>query len=221
LTCFQTSFDFILAQSIFSHAGPRDIQICLMEAAACLESSGLFVASFVLDRIDYDGAEWVYPTCVGYRDSTMRHFAQSAGLDFRVIDWPHPNAQTWALFWQRNAPGRLPNDPSRLLFLPAFERIAPQLVDEESGVGFFDGLWDVGDVWLAYGWAIAREQEEPPSFVIIVDGTRIIAAGRVDVAVWRKHCVRVAGGCAHLRTRLTASRHLRWPAVTQLGGGRF
>jgi hypothetical protein len=47
---------------------------------------GVMVASFILDRADYEGDAWVYPTCVGYKESTMRRLAGDAKLGFRVID---------------------------------------------------------------------------------------------------------------------------------------
>jgi SAM-dependent methyltransferase len=180
LSCFGVQFDFILAQSIFSHAGASDIEFCLSEAAACLAPGGMVVASFVLDRADYDRDEWVYPTCVGYRDATIRQLARSCGLDFRVVDWPHPNAQTWAVFWCLNG-GREPNDPSRALETPTFNRSAPELVEEQTGAGFFDGCWDVGEAWLAYGWALDRGGVKPSQFVLVADETTILTVGRVGV----------------------------------------
>ena len=181
LTCFETSFDFILAQSIFSHAGARDIERCLKEAAACLGPGGVMVASFILDRADYDGDAWVYPTCVGYKESTIRRLAADAKLGFRVIDWPHPNAQTWALFW-REETRKEPDDPTYALTLPVFERKAPHWIREETGAGFFDGVWDVGEAWLASGWALDPSRSGPPPYVIVTDETRIIAVGPVGVA---------------------------------------
>ena len=186
LTCFGIRFDFILAQSIFSHAGAHDIQRCLAEAAATLAPGGLLVASFVLDREDYAGDAWVYPTCVGYKDSTVRRIAATAGLDFLVIDWPHPNGQTWAVFWlcdKRQAP----TDPTYAYQKPAFEKPAPQWVHADTGAGFFDGVWDVGEAWLAYGWARDIHRKAPAEFVIVAADAKIVASGpagleRPDVA---------------------------------------
>jgi SAM-dependent methyltransferase len=126
LTCFGISFDFILAQSIFSRAGPREIQVCLTEAAACLEPDGPLIASLVLDQVDHAGG-WVYPTCVGYRDSTMRRFGEIAGLDFQVIGWPHPNAQTWALFWLQDGTREqvFPLFLQTLILFPSLVALAP------------------------------------------------------------------------------------------------
>jgi hypothetical protein len=56
---------------------------------------------------DYEGHEWVYPDCVGYRPSTIRRFGENVGLFVTRIPWYHPR-QTWYLF--ANQIGRLPTN---------------------------------------------------------------------------------------------------------------
>jgi SAM-dependent methyltransferase len=180
LTAFGVQFDFILAQSIFSHASPSQIRKCLSEAAACLAPGALLVASFVLDKEDYDGDTWVYPTCIGYTESGMKRFAAEAALECTLIDWPHPNAQSWALFWRSGTRGK-PRDPTYLYAKPCVHELQTQPVEEDSGAGFLDGVWDVGDCWLLYGWAVDQDRNCPTDFVLVTQGNQVIASGRIEV----------------------------------------
>lgn len=95
LTTFGRRFDFMVAQSIFSHATQNQIRRCLAEAKQALEPSGVFAATFFVGDTNYEGDEWVYPGRVHY---TMDHFqamAQDQGLACRRINWTHTNEQTW------------------------------------------------------------------------------------------------------------------------------
>ncbi len=94
---FNHRFDFIMIQSIFSHASRAQIGLCLGEAAKCLETSGIAAATFVKGKDDYQGEAWVYPRCVAYRLKTLQNIAATCGLLVEEIHWPHPNGQTWVL----------------------------------------------------------------------------------------------------------------------------
>jgi len=180
LTAFGVQFDFILAQSIFSHASASQVRKCLSEAAACLGPEALLVASFVLAKEDYEGTAWVYPTCIGYTASGMKRFAAEAGLECTLIDWPHPDAQSWALLWRCGTRGK-PRDPTYLYANPCVHELRAQLVEEDSGAGFLDGVWDVGECWLLYGWAADRDRNCPADFVLVRQGKQVIASGRIEV----------------------------------------
>jgi len=95
---FNQEIDFAIAQSVFSHAGAGQIKICLQEVSTCLAAQGILAATFIRGNKDYTGGEWVYPGCVQYTAQGMKSLAGEAGLGFRIIDWPHPNGQTWAIF---------------------------------------------------------------------------------------------------------------------------
>ena len=64
---FGVSFDFLIAQSIFSHASLPQIRRCLAQARASMKDASLFAASFVEGDDDYAGEAWVYPDTVRYR----------------------------------------------------------------------------------------------------------------------------------------------------------
>jgi SAM-dependent methyltransferase len=94
------SFDFAVAQSIFSHCGLEVIRGWLSAISRSLAENGALVATFLPGEEDFPGKGWVYPECVNYRPATLRHAAAGAGLRFELLDWKHPR-QTWALFAAR------------------------------------------------------------------------------------------------------------------------
>lgn len=95
--CFNKKFDFVVAQSVFSHASQLQINECLSNVAKCLAPQGVMAATFVKGAADYEGKDWVYPDCVIYTVGKMRGLAAALGLTAEPINWPHPNGQTWLL----------------------------------------------------------------------------------------------------------------------------
>jgi SAM-dependent methyltransferase len=91
------TFDFAVAQSIFSHCGPDLIQHWLRDISSHLTETGILVATFLTGDVDCEKGGWFYPACVRYRVDTMGSFAHNAGLNFMLLDWKHPR-QSWALF---------------------------------------------------------------------------------------------------------------------------
>ena len=98
---FDQKFDFVVAQSIFSHASPAQIHQCLGEVDQSLQPTGVLAATFVAGKVDYQGEGWVYPECVTYTLKQMKQFAGAHNLIAETIDWPHPNGQTWLLIRRR------------------------------------------------------------------------------------------------------------------------
>lgn len=105
---FGVHFDFIVAQSIFSHCGRDLIAKALTNFGAALKDDGVIMATFVpaSKQPEYAGDGWVYPACVAYSETTIRQFAEGARLACTRIPWFHPR-QDWYLF-ARNAE-RLPS----------------------------------------------------------------------------------------------------------------
>jgi SAM-dependent methyltransferase len=105
------SFDFALAQSIFSHCGLDLIRGWLSAVSRSLAPDGALVATFLPGEEDSLRTGWVYPECVNYRPATLERAAAEANLRFEILDWKHPR-QTWALFaapkfdsgWLKNKP---------------------------------------------------------------------------------------------------------------------
>jgi len=95
LSIFNRKFDFILAQSIFSHASQRQIRRCLSEAGKVMKPTSFFVATFVEGEENYAGDEWVYPGFVTYTLDFIKIMFENNGLICESIDWPHPTSQKW------------------------------------------------------------------------------------------------------------------------------
>jgi SAM-dependent methyltransferase len=91
------TFDFAVAQSIFSHCGPDLIQRWLRDISLHLKESGVLVATFLTGTDDCQKEGWFYPECVRYRVQTMAILASNVELKFVLLDWKHPH-QSWALF---------------------------------------------------------------------------------------------------------------------------
>ena len=91
------TFDFAVAQSIFSHCGLDLILDWLSSVAACLAPTGALVATFLPGENNTAQRGWIYPACVNFRPQTLATAAANAGLRFEILDWRHPR-QTWALF---------------------------------------------------------------------------------------------------------------------------
>jgi SAM-dependent methyltransferase len=111
ITQAKISFDFVLAQSIFSHCGLDLIKSWLSAISRSLAEDGVLVATFLRGEEDSPAKAWVYPECVNYRPATLRQVATDTGLRFELLDWKHPR-QAWALFaapkfdsgWFKNRP---------------------------------------------------------------------------------------------------------------------
>lgn len=108
LSAFGTEFDFILANSIFTHASQSQIQKCFAEARASLAAPGLLVATFLEGPTDYAGDEWVYPGCVKYTYDWLQRTAADHGLGCARLCWPHPGNQSWVAFGSAEAIAEAP-----------------------------------------------------------------------------------------------------------------
>jgi hypothetical protein len=95
LSAFGRQFDFLLAQSIFSHSAPRQVRRCLAEARAVMAPTAVFIATYWRGRESYTGEEWVYPGRVLYTAGAMAALARQQGLVCQQLDWTHPSGQTW------------------------------------------------------------------------------------------------------------------------------
>ena len=106
-----TLFDFVVAQSIFSHCGLDLIRGWLCAISRSLARDGVLVATFLIGEEDSAQTGWIYPDCVNYRPTTLERTAADANLRLEILDWKHPR-QTWALFaapefdssWFKNRP---------------------------------------------------------------------------------------------------------------------
>jgi SAM-dependent methyltransferase/tetratricopeptide (TPR) repeat protein len=91
---FNTKFDFIIAQSIFSHTGLDLLNIALSNIKTSLTPTGCALVTFIKGVDDFDGDGWVYPSCVEFTESTILSFVTNLDLKIKELPWFHPR-QTW------------------------------------------------------------------------------------------------------------------------------
>ena len=119
LSSFNQGFDFILANSIFTHASQSQIRRCLAEAKKVMGPASIFAATFVEGEENYPGDSWVYPDVITYTLGHMVNMAEEQGLTCKPFDWPHPGNQRWLVIANpendENIP--LPSDAMKLAFL--------------------------------------------------------------------------------------------------------
>jgi len=89
---FGQRFDFIIAQSVFSHTGERALLQGLTAFAAHLAPGGLILVNLLLGEGRAQDADiaWAYPACVPHAPDQVERLAEAAGLAVRACPWPHP-----------------------------------------------------------------------------------------------------------------------------------
>jgi SAM-dependent methyltransferase len=135
---FATKFDFILTQSIFSHADRGIVATALRNFSDSLTRYGLVAATFIEGPTDFIGDGWVYPDCVSYRRSTIRGFIEDAGLFGTRIPWYHPRQSWYVLARTRE---RLPNR-AMMPFLAGAVMFDPE----------FTASWNVTNPTMIKNW---------------------------------------------------------------------
>lgn len=88
-------FDFVIAQSIFSHCGADLLDPWLSQFVSLLDDSGTAVVTYI-EGPDTAVTGWIYPACTTFTAGTMKHLAGKHGLVFAPLRWKHPR-QKWAL----------------------------------------------------------------------------------------------------------------------------
>ncbi|WP_226375451.1 class I SAM-dependent methyltransferase [Effusibacillus dendaii] len=183
---FGVVFDYAIAQSIFSHASQQQISQCLDQVKKCLAPHGILAATFISGDTDYDGTEWVYPGCVDYTEKTMAKLANASGLEFKIIDWPHPNGQTWSLFYHKDNNNEVP-DPTYKLITDTRQQLplikVDQFIDEHNeSVGSFDSMHLLGRKYILRGWSRNPITQRPSEKVIVTnENHQIISQTKIDV----------------------------------------
>jgi len=88
-------FDFILAQSIFSHSTQDQASTCIAEVAKVLKPDGKFLATFVKGGYNDTNDHWSRP--IVYRTSKFfDRLAKEHNLVYTELnDIMHPSWQTW------------------------------------------------------------------------------------------------------------------------------
>ncbi len=137
LTTFGRKFDYLIAQSIFSHASQSQIVRCLSEAQKVMEPAAIFAANFAEGEQNYTGKEWVYPELVTYTLEHLTALAEEQGLVCTPIEWPRVNKLRWVVFTHPEHARHLPDlsaiDVTRLSYLENELRLCRERLAELEG----------------------------------------------------------------------------------------
>lgn len=92
---FDQKFDFLIANSIFSHAFPKQIEQCLMKAKKVMHNDSIFVASFMKGVTNLFENYWCYPGLWQYTVQHIHDMVLKSGLYCKELQWSYPGVQTW------------------------------------------------------------------------------------------------------------------------------
>lgn len=96
---FDVRFDFVVAQSIFSHASSSLVARALTGIREVLADGGLLACTFVEapgSELDRHREGWTYPGCVRYTEAEVFALFAASGLRSMRLPWYHPR-QAWYL----------------------------------------------------------------------------------------------------------------------------
>lgn len=99
LSVFDRQFDYLMAQSIFSHTSQAQMRKVISEAAQVMHEKSIFLATYRRGESDYAGPEWSYPEGVKFTFERVRSFAEAAQLECAPVDWFHTRQQ-WLVFYK-------------------------------------------------------------------------------------------------------------------------
>ena len=96
LSRIPVAFDYVLAQSILSHAGCDLVPVIFSEAFQVLAGGGAFVATWFDGASDMTDGGWYPGRIIVYTASTIARWALAAGFSrLDVLDVRHPMGQMW------------------------------------------------------------------------------------------------------------------------------
>jgi hypothetical protein len=109
LSVFGKTFDFILAQSIFTHASQNQIKQCITEAKNVMTSNSIFVTNFLKGDVNNMSNDWLYPGCGTYTLEFMLSLVNEIGLFGKPLKWNHPNGLIWIAITKEENKNNIPD----------------------------------------------------------------------------------------------------------------
>lgn len=96
LDVFGKEFDFLLAQSIFTHTSPQQLSKILQQASLVMSSGSKFLATFLEGPENNQNPKWSW-SGVYYKWEYIQKEARKYNLAVQKTTIPHPRNQTWIL----------------------------------------------------------------------------------------------------------------------------
>jgi SAM-dependent methyltransferase len=128
LTAFGRTFDFLVAQSIFSHTSQYQLRRCLSEVAKVMTPASIFVATFFEGATNYEGDHWTVHA--DYTMDRIKALVEEQGLILRPITWDHQDLQRWIVILRKDTTVELPefnNTTTAIHLRQQFARLEGQL----------------------------------------------------------------------------------------------
>lgn len=95
LSAWGVRFDYIVAQSIITHAPLDMVEKLMWEVSGSLAPGGKFIATALIGQEDNQLTDWSYPGGVEWTFQTIEGLVSAAGLTLSQLRLPHPAGQTW------------------------------------------------------------------------------------------------------------------------------
>ena len=96
LDCFNTQFDFILANSIFIHASKSQIEKCIENVKNVLKPGGIFIFNFIIG-VDNINETWTYPSHVKYSICYITELLEKYNYDYKYVKCEYPGKQIFIM----------------------------------------------------------------------------------------------------------------------------
>jgi len=125
LSIFNKRFDFLLAQSIFTHASQNQIKVCLKEAKKVMNPNSIFALTFIEGKKNNERNEWIYPNTITYTHKRMKKLVNEVGLILKPFFWKHTSNHSWFLIMRPENSIRIKKlrDLSKLYFKYRLKKI--------------------------------------------------------------------------------------------------
>lgn len=96
MTVFDMKFDFIMAQSVFTHMALHQIEASLKAAEKVMHKKSLFLANYHPSKTDYRGGEWTQKI-TKFKPETIDELITACGLTATSTHLIHTHLQNWLL----------------------------------------------------------------------------------------------------------------------------
>ncbi|MGR3623741.1 hypothetical protein [Pseudophaeobacter sp.] len=104
---FGEQFDFVVAQSIFSHAGQEMVTQAQENCSKALKPNGLLLATFIhsddVPSLSVEALGWTYPQGIYYTADRVQDLASKCGLSAQALPWYYPRQTGYALAHTQDA----------------------------------------------------------------------------------------------------------------------
>jgi len=91
------TFDFILAQSIFSHTSRGQTERCIHQASQLMNKGSKFLGTWFVGPHNWERDGWKPGSVVTRPQEYLERLAEKNGMSFSRQNYTHPSGQTWFL----------------------------------------------------------------------------------------------------------------------------